>query len=41
MLLESLRDEFWKYNLLRPKYGLVQAQLAETGGLYKNIDGQK
>ena len=44
MLLESLRNEFWKYNLLRPKYGLVeigQAQLAETGDLYKNIYGQK
>ena len=41
MLLESLRNEFWKYNSLRPKYSLVQAQLAETGDLYKNIYGQK
>ena len=45
MLLESLRNEVWKYNHLAMLKGepiwLNPAQLAETGDLYKNLYGQK
>jgi hypothetical protein len=45
MLLESLRNEVWKYNHLAMLKGepiiLSREQLAETGDLYKNLYEQK